>query len=377
MSRSRTYRDFVVTLIWLDKAIEQRRSSIGYLWKEEEQIMKAFDLLEATLGHEMTPGESWQDDINLWQWLDEGVLLVEPARSADSRNCDRAIVLSCGIHGNETAPIELLVAMIKQLSQVPRRLQSRVLFILGNPKAVAQGSRFIDENLNRLFSPQQKQLQPANPEQRRAAELMWMVDQFFSLSAPHQRRVHYDLHTAIRDSEHPFFAVYPYSEEGFSLSAVARLQAADVDTVLLSHAPATTFSHYSHAYHQAEAFTIELGKVKPFGDNDMSKLEPLKQLLEQMLFGQWPTPALNEQTIKLFGVTRAIHRQQQDFSLCFADDLANFSRFKKGQQLAQDGNVVIVAEHDGEAIVFPNRNVAVGQRALLTVIQSDPSILKD
>ncbi|MBD1388708.1 succinylglutamate desuccinylase [Neiella sp. HB171785] len=339
--------------------------------------MKAFDLLEATLGHEMTPGESWQDDMNLWQWLDDGILRVEPLKPADSRNCDRAIVLSCGIHGNETAPIELLVAMAKQLSETPRRLQARVLFILGNPKAVVNGSRFVDENLNRLFSPQYKQAKPQNPEQRRASDLMRAIDEFFSLAAPHQRRVHYDLHTAIRDSKHPFFAVYPHSPEGFSRNAVARLQAADVDTVLLSHAPASTFSHYSHCYHQAEAFTVELGKVKPFGGNDMSKLEPLKRLLEAMLYGLWPTPQLDEQRIKLFRVTRAIHRQHQEFSLSFADDLANFSRFKKGQQLAQDGNEEIVAEHDGEAIVFPNRKVAVGQRALLTVIQSAPSILTD
>ncbi|MBW8190670.1 succinylglutamate desuccinylase [Neiella marina] len=343
--------------------------------KGEKQVMKAFDLLTATLNGEMTPGESWQDEFNVWQWLDQGVLHVAPLSPADSRNCDRAIVLSCAIHGNETAPIELLVDMIQQLSCSPRRLQARVLFILGNPPAVVNQTRFIEENLNRLFSASQQQAKAKNPEQQRAIDLMAAVDQFFSQALPHQRRVHYDLHTAIRDSQYPFFAVYPYHPDGFKRAAVARMQAADVNTVLLSHEPATTFSYYSHAHHQAEAFTVELGKVKPFGENDMSKLQPLKQLLNQMLYGQWPEPTIAPEQLKLFTVTRAVHRQQQDFELSFDDKLANFSQFKQGQLLGRDGDTDIVAEHDGEAIVFPNRKVAVGQRALLTVIQATPDLL--
>ena len=35
--------------------------------------------------------------------------------------------------------------------------------------------------------------------------------------------------------------------------------------------------------------------------------------------------------------------------------------------LAIDGDVEVKTQQDGEAIIFPNANVAIGQRAMLTV----------
>ena len=52
----------------------------------------------------------------------------------------------------------------------------------------------------------------------------------------------------------------------------------------------------------------------------------------------------------------------------FADDVENFTGFAKGELLAIDGQTRYEAEVDGEAIIFPNADVALGQRALLTVI---------
>ena len=40
-----------------------------------------------------------------------------------------------------------------------------------------------------------------------------------------------------------------------------------IDAVLLMHKFSPTLSYYSSNEHQAEAFTLELGKVEKFGDN--------------------------------------------------------------------------------------------------------------
>ena len=56
-----------------------------------------------------------------------------------------------------------------------------------------------------------------------------------------------------------------------------------------------------------------------------------------------------------------------DFRLNFADDTPNFTDFKKGDLLASETGTDYRAQVDGEAIVFPNDKVPVGQRALLTV----------
>ncbi len=61
------------------------------------------------------------------------------------------MVLSVGIHGNETAPIELLGASLARLEAGLLRLGSPVLVILGNLEAIRAGTRFVNTNLNRLF----------------------------------------------------------------------------------------------------------------------------------------------------------------------------------------------------------------------------------
>jgi len=66
-----------------------------------------------------------------------------------------------------------------------------------------------------------------------------------------------------------------------------------------------------------------------------------------------------------------IDKRSADFVLHFADNIPNFTGFKKGTLLATDGDVEYRTLEEGEAIVFPNSNVALGQRALLTVVPCD------
>ena len=62
-----------------------------------------------------------------------------------------SVVLSAGIHGNETAPIELVNTLVQQILAGELELNVRLLVILGHPQAMNEGTRFCDVNLNRLF----------------------------------------------------------------------------------------------------------------------------------------------------------------------------------------------------------------------------------
>ncbi|MBT0587305.1 succinylglutamate desuccinylase [Alteromonas oceanisediminis] len=283
----------------------------------------------------------------------------------------KAIVLSCGIHGNETAPIEILDELVNDLLNERRQPAQRLLVLFGNLPAMDIGERFCEENMNRLFSGAHS-LPPGcvNAERRRAKALENAVSTFFLANTDAETRLHYDLHTAIRASKNEKFAVYPLlHKRRHSRSQLAFLAACGVKTILLSESPTTTFSYFSSTEFNAHAFTVELGKVRPFGENDMRQFAAAKNTLTQLVcdasYAPEPVPM---DDLLIYRVNQVINKQHDDFALVFDDDEANFTDYSKGTILAEESGNTYVAEYDGEAIVFPNANVAIGQRALLTVV---------
>lgn len=303
-----------------------------------------------------------------------GIIVFEP-------DCvtHKDIVYSCGIHGNETAPIEICDELVQQILTGKLTLKHRLLVIFGNLPAMDIAQRFVEENLNRLFDGAHSEANvPTNPERQRAALLEQAVTDFFTdLSLIGQReRYHYDLHTAIRDSKNEKFAVYPFTHgRPRKPEQLSFLGACGVNTFLLSESPTTTFSYFSVKHFEADAFTVELGKVRPFGQNDTSRFAATKQVLTE--FVSQPDidlPDYNESDFLIYRVNQVVNKKTEEFSLCFDDATPNFMDYAKGTVLAIDGDEEICCQFEGEAIVFPNAEVEVGQRALLTVV---PASLND
>lgn len=301
-----------------------------------------------------------------------GVITFEPA----SLHSVKTILLSSGVHGNETAPIEICEALVEDLLQEKIKTLHRVMFIFGNLPAMNIGERFVEENLNRLFNAS---LTIDNLEQVRAQELKREVHRFFEgdpkspSSHSDSKRIHYDLHTAIRESKNEKFVVYPYLHgHEYNKQQLQFLSACAVNTILLSQSPTSTFSYYTSRNYNAHGFTVELGKVKPFGENDMTSFKSVIKMLTQLITRPEPfLPPLEECPLDVFDVKQVIDKHTADFKLHFADNIPNFTGFQKGTLLATDGDKEYRALEDDEAIVFPNADVALGQRALLTVVRCD------
>ncbi len=306
--------------------------------------------------------------------LDTGIIIFEPL----SHTSNKDIVLSSAVHGNETAPIEICSELIQQLILGELHLEHRVLFLFGNPASINIGQRFVEENLNRLFSGGHSLDQGQgegliNKERHRALLLENTVRDFFGQEQENQgkrERFHYDLHTAIRGSKNDKFAVYPFRHNKPWLKEQLQFMlACGVNTILFSNSPTTTFSYFSSNNFGAHAFTVELGKVKPFGENDMTNFAGVKASLTALISGQ-PLALIeyNEEDFSFFEIDQIIDRQHENFNLHFADDVENFTDFPVGTVIATDGDKEITTDKQGEAIIFPNANVAIGQRALLTVV---------
>ncbi|MFC7369459.1 MULTISPECIES: succinylglutamate desuccinylase [Vreelandella] len=289
-----------------------------------------------------------------------GILEITPS---NVRPVAHACVFSAAIHGNETAPVELLGNWLSAIEAGTVTLGAPVLVILGNIPALKAQQRFITTNLNRLFN---RELTETGEEPDRARELMSAIDAFYDR---HQAlpKLHYDLHTAIRGSLYTRFVVEPYAETVIAPEQWQWLAAADMQAVLHQHQHSWTFSHYSKHYHAAQAFTFELGRVAPFGKNDMAALAPMLTLICTLSAGEEP-PKKPAQMMTFFQVKHELMRQAEAFSLCFDEDVPNFSRFEPGTCLAKDsvaGDFIV-----GDTplhVVFPNSQVEIGARAALLV----------
>nr|WKF59273.1 Succinylglutamate desuccinylase [Paraburkholderia busanensis] len=305
-----------------------------------------------------------------WSWLDDGVLSIEPAvREAGTRS----VLVSAGIHGDETAPIELLSLLVRDIANGAAALTCRLLVILGNVDAMRDACRYRDDDLNRLFSGRHLQV-PESHEAPRAAALEQAALQFFAAtsSAP-GARWHLDMHTAIRASAFEQFALLPHTGKPFSRAMFEWLGAARISAVLLHTTKGNTYSHFTAQACDAEACTLELGKVRPFGQNDLTRFAGADEAVRALLAGtHGDAPA---QLPRVFTVIDQLTKQSDAFELLVAADVPNFTPFAKDTLLARDGDYRYTVRHDEERLVFPNATVKPGLRAGLLVVDTTDDTL--
>ncbi len=297
-----------------------------------------------------------------WTWQGEGLLLLEPARPPVL-----SVIASAGIHGNETAPIEMLLRLVADIARACAPLAARMLVILGNAAAMRAGVRYRDDDLNRLFSGRHAQL-PGSREAPRAAELEASARRFFD-GVTHARW-YIDMHTAIRASVFEQFALLPHT--GAPRAMFDWLRDARLQAVLLHKEKSHTFVHFTAQAPDALAVTLELGKVRPFGENDLARFAAADAGLRRLIAGD---DARADAPLRVFTVVVQIDKRSEHFVLDVASDVPSFTAFARGAELARDGDYRYRVTHDEERIVFPNPKVKPGLRAGLMVIDTTEATL--
>ncbi|MDN0074262.1 succinylglutamate desuccinylase [Crenobacter sp. SG2303] len=321
------------------------------------------DFLAATLRQQPPLADTLSLGELTLSWPAAGMLRLTPKALPDGT--DR-VLLSAGVHGNETAPIEVLAGIVADLLAGRLTLAVDLQVLFGNPDAMRVGERYLDYDMNRLFNGAHQQ-QPLARESARAAQLEAQADAFFSSSPTGARRLHYDLHTAIRGSVYEKFAIYPFlHEREHNQEQLEWLTACGVNTVLLHSAPANTFSYYTSRHHLADSFTLELGKARPFGENDLTRFAGIDVALRALVSGQQP-PRSADDSLHLFRAKYNLIKASDAFRLHLADDVENFTTLPDGFLIAEDGDTRYVASGGEERILFPNPKVQNGLRAGIVV----------
>ncbi|MEP3561091.1 MAG: succinylglutamate desuccinylase [Marinobacter sp.] len=296
-----------------------------------------------------------------------GVLWLTPPAERDNPNRE-ALIVSAGVHGNETAPIEVLNGLVSELLAGEWPLACPLLLILGNPPAMVAGQRFLDVNMNRLFNGAHGKPEYADLPEAKRARFLEEVCRAFADEHSDLALSHYDLHTAIRPSKQERFALYPFVPgRSVPRGQCAFLLEADVEALLLQHKTSTVFSSFSASQLGAESFTVELGKVRPFGQNDLQRFNGIQQALQRRFRGAPAPQPQNPEQLTVFEVVHEVLNTGPGFRFHVPDDVSNFTLYPPGTVIWEDGENCYRVGAEPEGIVFPNREVPVGQRVGLMV----------
>ncbi|WP_417635310.1 succinylglutamate desuccinylase/aspartoacylase domain-containing protein, partial [Enterobacter hormaechei] len=104
------------------------------------------NFLALTLAEETPERHEGEGPSFHWRWLGPGVLELTP-----TGQYNLSLLLSTGIHGNETAPVEIVDLLLRALYRAEITLHCRLLVALGNPPALAQNKRYLVSDINRMF----------------------------------------------------------------------------------------------------------------------------------------------------------------------------------------------------------------------------------
>jgi succinylglutamate desuccinylase len=294
-----------------------------------------------------------------------GILQITASGQAPKR---LRLLLSVGVHGDETAPIEMLAQLLAALALAPHALAVDLMVVVGNLDAIAQGRRFLDADLNRLFGAKRGALQ-ASAEASRADLIMRATAAFFA--PPGGDKWHLDLHTAIRPSLYPTFAIVPdVIADSAKRALVTWLGGAGVGAVILNSKLAPTYSAYTATQFGATGCTAELGQIGALGKNDLSAFAVTQAALDTLLrSGQ--TLAFRRSPPHVFRVAQELVKLSDDFRMVFDQATQNFTPMEPGTVIARDGDTVLRVGPVTEYVVFPNPAVRVGQRAGLMVVRQE------
>jgi succinylglutamate desuccinylase len=276
-----------------------------------------------------------------------------------------AVLLSVGVHGDETGPIELTAYLLDALAREPAALAVDLMLCVGNIGAIRAGKRFIDADLNRMFRADRGSL-AGTAESARADEMIAATAAFFDGAGP--ERWHLDLHTAIRPSYYPTFAIVPeLIEERAKAKLTDWLGEAGIGAIILNQASAGTYSYHSAEHHGAAGTTVELGRIGTLGRNDLAQFADASAALDRLLRGQQPHAA--RQAPHVFRVAQNITKLSDSFTMAFGKETQNFTPLPQGAEIARDGATVYTVQHPQEFVVFPNPDVRIGLRAGMMVVR--------
>ena len=260
----------------------------------------------------------------------------------------KTIAIFAGIHGNEKVGVLALERLNKELEVK----SGAVYLVYANPQAIEANKRFLQKNINRLFSQNSIQNEGDSYEDIRAQELMRVLDECDAVL---------DIHSYNSETGEQFAFCEP---NGYDI-----IKKMDFPIIVSRNKPdpkfpSTTVMGYMNK--TGVGICIECGtsnRAEQFVD---LALKSSYQFLQY--FGnidtEVPYDNLKQQFIKN---DRMLYKKNEAFR--FVKDFKDFEPLPSNKPFAYDGDEPLIAG-ENECIFFPRPNVPIGGEVCLIGILS-------
>ncbi|MBW8241822.1 succinylglutamate desuccinylase/aspartoacylase family protein [Muricauda oceani] len=258
------------------------------------------------------------------------------------------LLVTAGIHGNEPSGVVALQHIFKELQKCKPDINGCVVGIAGNREALKKNVRYIDEDLNRIWTRENLQNDvPKSSEQKEMCNIMGALNRYPKTN--YSKRYFLDCHTTSSDSL-PYISVQDVNDNldwagnfpTYIVRGFSDLIKGDIDHYLSSQG--ITGFVFEGGQHQSETAVanhegiIWLAIKKALG-LDLTSITRYPECVENFKDKNAP-----EQ--KIFDIVhRHSLKEQDDFKM--EPGFKNFTAVKEGQLLAYHNNEQIRSGHNG------------------------------
>lgn len=249
-------------------------------------------------------------------------------------------------HGNERIGVKVLHQLAKLLPQ--QKIHGNVYLVLGNPKAYKANKRYIDVDLNRQFGPVQNVSEKIAYEQKRAQELLPLLQKADYLL---------DIHSTLKPS-YPFV----YSKNTQEHRRLARVLTIDyfVYTAPDFYGQNKGLCIDNFVDHSGGiGITYESGWHLDEGKEE-SVLQATKKFLKTIGIAFHALPDNMKKSFETLMVYDQVIPKTDHFK--FTADYANFDDLPAGTLIAMDGKNPVRVKKDS-LMIFPKKEIQKGKMA--------------
>ncbi len=270
----------------------------------------------------------------------QGVEIFDDIKKIETKKEGVSSVILAGVHGNEIAPVKILEKTLQELS-----IENGTLYYgYGNPKAIYENKRYIDDNLNRLFYDGNISEKTLN-----AYEFgrMQLLKKYFDKSD-----ILLDLHTSSIKNSMPFIICEPNAYE-----IIKYIPVEYVVSGFDKHEPGGTDYYMNKS--KKIGICVECGYLDSAESENIARLSIVSFL---SAIGQIDEQNLKPKPKKYFRVFYKHYAQNEKFTL--SKQFENFETVQKGQTIGFDGQQHITTPKES-AVLFAHNGTRFDEVFLL------------